>query len=436
MRTNAVLVLVALTTIDVSLAQTKQDTIQWLTESSFDLRTTNPDLKIEGVPFEKILDNVEMVLVGEATHGTKEFAEIKHRLFRYLVEELGFRYFFIEADFAAGLSVDQYICGYGGDPVEVLKGLRYFHIVNKQGLALITWMKSFNETKNTSEKIRFFGIDCQSSENAFTQLKIYIRQVDSLFYMEIDGIKLTNHQPVSRMGILDKKYPTLTLSMDTIRILKDRLLTNKAIYIGASSKIEYKIALRLAEVLLQSSEIIKGNYDYQKREESMSANVSWALDEIDPEPEKAFLWAHNAHVMYGEVTEANTGKSFGTLGKILKNKLNGKVYSIGLDFNQGSFIANEIKRDTILKRVWTVDEAPENTFPYLLSKTDIKVLFMDFNSIQNEDMATWLKENRVRSHDIGAVYYPVYRFRRYMIANNFDGLMFINNTHGITLDLH
>lgn len=297
------------------------------------------------------------------------------------------------------------------------------------------WMKSFNERKSPSEQIRFFGIDSQASEHAFAQLKTYFRRVDSLFYAQIDGIKPANHQAVSQMGILDKKYMALTLSADTIRMLEDRLLSHEARYTEASSKTEYTIALRLAEVLLQSSEIIEGHYDYQKREESMVANVTWGLDEIDPDGEKAFLWAHNAHVMYSEITEAGTGRSFGTLGNMLKKKLNGKVYSIGLDFNQGSFIANEIKRDTIVKRVWTVDEAPKNTFPYLLSKTDMKVLFMDFNSIHNDDMTAWLKEKGVRSHDIGAVYYPAYRFRRYMLSKNFDGLIFIDETHEITLDL-
>lgn len=429
------LLLVAVATSVSCVAQPGRDTIQWLTESSFDLRTTRPDVKIEGIPFAMILRNVEMVLVGEATHGTKEFAEIKHRLFRYLVEELGFRYFFIEADFTAGLAVDQYICGNGGDPVDVLKGLRFFHIVNKEGLALIKWMKSFNETKSASEKIRFFGIDCSISDDALRQLKDYFRRVDSVFYQEMKGIKLRNHRP----ELYTTKYRTLTLSRDTIEILKNRLTTNKTLYTDASSQINYKIALRLVEVLSHSFEIDQSDNGYGKREQFMAANVDWVLNEIDPGPEKAFLWAHNAHVKYSDMTEAKTGKWAGSsLGKILKNQLNGKVYAIGLDFNQGSFIANEIKQGIIGKRVWTVDQAPENTFPYFLSKTNMEALFMDFHSFQNENVVSWLKNKSVRSHDIGGAYYPDSDslFRPYALLESFDGLIFINDTHEITLDLH
>jgi len=434
MKKISFLLLVVLTTSETGVAQPGQDTVQWLTESSFDLRTTNPDLKIEDIPFDRILGDVEMVLVGEATHGTKEFAEIKHRLFRYLVENLGFRYFFIEADFTAGLAVDQYICGDRGDPVDVLKGLRYYHVVNKEGLALITWMKSFNETKNVNEKIRFFGIDCTISDNALTQLKDYFRGVDSVFYRAMKGMKLRNHRPD-----VPKLYRILTLSRDTIEILRNRLTTNKTRYIDASSQIDYRIALRLAEVLSQAFEISQSDDPYSKREELMAANVDWVLNEIDSGPEKSFLWAHNDHVKYGDITD-RSGKLVGrSLGKNIKNNLNGKVYSIGLHFNHGSFIANEIRQDTIIKKVWKVDEIPERRFLYLLSKTNMDALFMDFHSFPNKNVVSWLRDNRVRAYSVGGAYYPgysTYNSRSYSLLDCFDGLIFINYTHEITLDLH
>jgi erythromycin esterase len=433
MKDISFLLVVLISTI-TGLAQTQNDTIQWLAESSFDLQTTNPDLKIEGVPFKRILEDVDVVLAGEATHGTKEFADIKHRLFRHLVEELGFRYFFIEADFAAGLAVDEYIRGEGGDPIQVLKGLRFFHIVNKEGLALIKWMKSYNETKTPVEKIRFFGIDCQYSDAAFAKLKNYFQRVDTLFYQQMGQMSLTNHQPPNYAVWFKKKYYTLTLGIDTVSILKNRLITNAAAYEAASSEMEYKVALRLAEVLLQSSQIAEGSYGYKIREKAMAANVAWVLETIGLSTKKAFLWAHNEHVMHSELTEANTGQTFRSLGKIVKDTLNGRAYSIIIEFNQGSFRANEVKLDTIVNRLWTVNESPRGTFPYLLSRIQKKALFMDFHLIKNEKMDIWLKKNSVKIHDIGALYIPEYRFRPCHLTDKFDGLIFVNETHGITLD--
>jgi erythromycin esterase-like protein len=202
----------------------------------------------------------------------------------------------------------------------------------------------------------------------------------------------------------------------------------------------YKIALRLVEVLSYALEIDQSDDGYSKRDQCMAANVEWVLNEIDASPEKAFLWAHNAHVMYSDMIEAGTDKLVGTsLGKILKSKLKENIYSLALDFNKGSFIANEVKPDTIVKRVWTLDEAPQNTFPYLLSKTGMKVLFMDFNSCKNENLVGWLKHNKVSGHSIGGAYYPAYpawQFPSYVLPERCDGLIFINDTHEITLDLH
>jgi erythromycin esterase len=46
---------------------------------------------------------------GEASHGTREFFQFKHRLFRYLVEEHDIRMLGLETNFAALLDVNGYV---------------------------------------------------------------------------------------------------------------------------------------------------------------------------------------------------------------------------------------------------------------------------------------------------------------------------------------
>jgi hypothetical protein len=65
-------------------------------------------------------------------------------------------------------------------------------------------------------------------------------------------------------------------------------------------------------------------------------------------------------------------------------------------------------------------------------------LFMDFHSFQNKSLVSWLKDNRVRGYSVGGAYYPNYpaaNSRSYPLLECFDGLIFINDTHAITLDL-
>ena len=41
-------------------------------------------------PFKSILNEVNVIGLGEATHGTREFYQMKHRLLRFLVQEMNF----------------------------------------------------------------------------------------------------------------------------------------------------------------------------------------------------------------------------------------------------------------------------------------------------------------------------------------------------------
>jgi hypothetical protein len=60
---------------------------------------------------------------------------------------------------------------------------------------------------------------------------------------------------------------------------------------------------------------------------------------------------------------------------------------------------------------------------------------LDFHSFQNENVIAWLKDKTVRGYSVGGAYFPPDRFRSYSLLDSFDGLIFINDTHEVTLDL-
>src|SRR5437763_334042 len=49
-------------------------------------------------PLKKIVGNARIVSLGEATHGTREFFQLKHRMLEFLASEMGFTLFSIEAN--------------------------------------------------------------------------------------------------------------------------------------------------------------------------------------------------------------------------------------------------------------------------------------------------------------------------------------------------
>src|SRR5690349_19038305 len=56
-----------------------------------------------------ILADKSVIGMGEATHGTKEFFELKGKMFRYLLQEHNVKVFGIEATYAGCLYINDYV---------------------------------------------------------------------------------------------------------------------------------------------------------------------------------------------------------------------------------------------------------------------------------------------------------------------------------------
>lgn len=57
----------------------------------------------------KYIKDKELVGLGEATHGTKEFQNMRTRIISYLVENLGFRTIVLEESYSHCLRINSYI---------------------------------------------------------------------------------------------------------------------------------------------------------------------------------------------------------------------------------------------------------------------------------------------------------------------------------------
>jgi len=89
--------------------------IEWIPADNLD------DLE----PLRSLVGDARIVSLGEATHGTREFFLMKHRILRFLVERMGFTAFAIEATWPEANRLDRYVRTGDGDPAVLLSGL-YF----------------------------------------------------------------------------------------------------------------------------------------------------------------------------------------------------------------------------------------------------------------------------------------------------------------------
>ena len=89
----------------------------WLRENAIPFDTTDPNSDFEDLmPLKPLIGDARIVALGEATHGTHEFFEMKHRMLRFLVEEMGFNIFAMEASWAETNLINDYVRTGQGDP--------------------------------------------------------------------------------------------------------------------------------------------------------------------------------------------------------------------------------------------------------------------------------------------------------------------------------
>ncbi len=106
-------------------------------------------------PLKSILEGKRIVALGEATHGTREFFQMKHRMLEFLVREMGYEHFGMETSAETAQVINDYIAGGSGNPREVL----YWPWGTVEVMDMLDWMRTYNADPRTTRKITFHGID-------------------------------------------------------------------------------------------------------------------------------------------------------------------------------------------------------------------------------------------------------------------------------------
>lgn len=130
-------------------AQT-QDEINFLKENTIDISINPNNNDFEDLsPLKTILADKKIVGMGESTHGSKEFFEMKHRMFKFLVTEMGYRLFGIEANFTECRDINDYVLNGKGNAKDAIANM-YFWTWNTQEVEdMVEWMREYNKTVYT-----------------------------------------------------------------------------------------------------------------------------------------------------------------------------------------------------------------------------------------------------------------------------------------------
>ena len=375
--------------------------VRWVSTNAIPLATVEAGNGFADLaPLRTIVGDARVVSLGEATHGTREFFQLKHRLLEFCVSKLGFTIFGIEASYPECLRINDYVLNGTGNPADALAGQRFWTWDTEEVLALIEWMRSWNSAHE--RKVKFYGFDMQFPTEAALCVLDYLRRVAPELAADSEPPlwPLSDDFSADRFHLLSRV--TCDAALARVEVILAAFARERSAWVEASSELEWQLARLSAIVLAQSARLrldVPDASSSMSRDIAMAENVS-ALLELEGPHSKAVLWAHNGHARKtAYVTDDKT--LVPTMGSRLHELLGRGHLVVGFAFNRGSFQAIEHGRGLVDH---TVAPAPEGSLDSVLAAADIPTFLLDLSSVPaTGQVADWLASEPV-SRSVGAVY--------------------------------
>ncbi len=267
----------------------------------------------------RIPEGTRVVALGEATHGNREFQELKLSVFQVLVEQQGVRAFALEADFGGCEKVNRYIHGGEGTLQEAVGDLVFTIYRTDQMAQLISWMRTYNKAAAPGEDLRFYGFDMQNYGHGFGLL------LEELRRLGLDAADLENLWAGDDFaeGVgpeqLEAAYEKVAEALESMGD-------------GADAG----LALQLITCLRQNIELgrlVDSPEGYGARDRLMAQNVSWILSQEEARGNRCiFVSAHSGHIEQ----QGSYGPDDKVMGNLIADELGEAYYAIGTDFHRAT----------------------------------------------------------------------------------------------------
>lgn len=376
---------------------------------------------------DKYLEGKEIVGLGEATHGTKQFQDMRTIIISYLVESSGFRTIVLEESYCHSLKINSYILNGTGTAEEAVNEGLCFPWVFKteETLALVKWLREYNIKADENNKVRFYGMDMQGAEKAIELIDSYIRKVDS-------GKLSTIMEYLECLGKKDKKTDAEALKAMIIEIEKF-FVSNKNHFIKNSTAREYDEICHCIEVYKQHLE-----YDKQKsfndRDRYMYENVKWIIENQKKYGErKAIIIGHNDHI--SKAVSPSMGEDR-QLGYWLNKQYKEKYYNIGFEFSRGLFYSWDIRSFEL--KIFKVDKCVKKDLAVrIFEETGVPMFYLDLDTSSHENLnLKKFVEELNRYYSIGAVYDDKtedWGVDEIILKDMYNAILYIKDSNNTTL---
>lgn len=293
-----------------------------------------------------------MVLLGEASHGTREFYRERCRITKRLIEEKGFVAVAVEADWPDAYRVNRFVTGASSD-ADAMTALGDFKRFpswmwrNEEVASFIGWLREYNDARcDTAGKTRFYGLDLYSLRASMEAVVSYLEVADpeaaararerySCF--DLVGGEGMDYGHAVNIGLHPSCENDVVAELLDLRRQAMALIARD----GLVAADEYFFAEQNARLVRNAERYYRAMYQgrvssWNLRDQHMADTLRSLVGHLASAlgRSKVVVWEHNSHVGDAQATELGRSGEF-NVGQLARATWADDCYLVGFTTHHG-----------------------------------------------------------------------------------------------------
>lgn len=399
--------------------------------------------RIEGADFGPLLDrigNARLVLIGEATHGTSEFYRIRAEITKALIQQRGFNFVAVEADWPDAARINAFVQRRDSRSSRQWEAFSRFPTWmwrNQEVLDFINWLREFNLQRRTADqRVGFYGLDLYNLFGSIRAVLDYLDRVDPhtarvarerygcLTPWEGDPQTYGRAALTGRYRICEK---------EAVQILKD-LLKKQAEYTEFDGEHFMDAALN-AKLVADAERYYRVMYygsveSWNLRDRHMFETLESLLKHHGPSS-KAVIWEHNSHLGDAMATDMGARQEI-NVGYLCHQRFGDSAYLIGQLTDHGTVAAADVWDGPM--EVMDVVPSRDGSYERLCHDSRREAFLLHLRNPRREDVRVEL-ERPLLERAIGVIYRPKTELQshyfRASLPHQFDELIWFDRSQAV-----
>lgn len=386
-------------------------------------------------PLIQFIKDKRVVMLGESSHGTEEFYQMRSQISKRLIEEHGFKFIAVEGDWPDAYRLNKYIQkGEGGGAWNVLmKNHRWptWMWANEPIVDLAEWMRSAR-----SGRAGFYGLDVYSLFESIEEVVNYLKKNEPGLAKEVirryacfdpfegDEISyarsLIKYPPGCEDEVLQNLQKLLELRVENWKQDGDELFSSQQnAWIVANAESYYRAML---EADARS---------WNVRDSHMMETLDRLLERAG-EGAKAIVWAHNTHIGDYRATDMKAAGYVNIGGLARQSYGQENVALVGFGTYEGEVLAGKAwgGPEQRMPLPAAQEGSYEDYFHRVALMEKLNRFYLLLGDEAHSPLSRWLGQRAV-----GVVYDPRHERRgNYVpteLSKRYDAFVFVDKTHAL-----